>query len=139
MKKHKTILFRVYKNITRYNQKNMSNPITKEEEDEQSPSVIEPSAGNPNMPLPPLQEQKTQALSEQTQPTTTVEESSRSNPQQETPQQPIAATTAAGFTAPKPKADFTNTDATIQGLLVQIIALQHNKIQQLSPQNNVEF
>lgn len=86
---------------------------------------------------------------------------SRSNPQTETPnnnlntpvelqqteqyqmsaptsttnqQQPISATTSAGITAPKPKADFTTTDATIQGLLVQIIALQHNKIQQLSNQ-----
>jgi len=134
MKKHKTILFRVYKNITRYNQKNMSNPITKEEEDEQSPSVIEPSAGNPNMPLPPFQEQKTQALSEQQQPTVVEESSSRSNPQQETTSQPIAATTAAGVTAPKPKVDFTATDATIQGLLIQAIALYHNKTQQQQQQ-----
>lgn len=135
MKKHKTILFRVYKNITRYNQKNMSNPITKEEEDEQSPSVIEPSAGNPNMPLPPFQEQKKQALSEQqTQQPTTTEENSRSNPQQETTSQPIAATTAAGVTAPKPKVDFTATDATIQGLLIQAIALYHNKTQQQQQQ-----
>jgi len=134
MKKHKTILFRVYKNITRYNQKNMSNPITKEEEDEQSPSVIEPSAGNPNMPLPPFQEQKKQALSEQQQPTVVEESSSRSNPQQETTSQPIAATTAAGVTAPKPKVDFTATDATIQGLLIQAIALYHNKTQQQQQQ-----
>lgn len=133
MKKHKTILFRVYKNITRYNQKNMSNPITKEEEDE---LPKEPSAGNPNMPLPPFQEQKTQALSEQQQPTVIEESSSRSNPQQETTsqQQPIAATTAAGVTAPKPKVDFTATDATIQGLLIQAIALYHNKTQQQQQQ-----
>jgi len=112
----------------------MSNPITKEEEDEQSPSVIEPSAGNPNMPLPPFQEQKKQALSEQQQPTVVEESSSRSNPQQETTSQPIAATTAAGVTAPKPKADFTATDATIQGLLIQAIALYHNKTQQQQQQ-----
>lgn len=34
--------------------------------------------------------------------------------------------------APKPKVDHTQTDATIQGLLVQVIALQHNKIQQIA-------
>ena len=135
MKKHKTILFRVYKNITRYNQKNMSNPITTEE-NEQGELPKEPSAGNPNMPLPPLQEQKKQALSEQQQQPTTTEENSRSNPQQETTsqQQPIAATTAAGVTAPKPKVDFTATDATIQGLLIQAIALYHNKTQQQQQQ-----
>ena len=34
--------------------------------------------------------------------------------------------------AKPPKPDFTATDATIQGLLVQVIALQHNKIQQVT-------
>jgi len=51
------------------------------------------------------------------------------NQQQEQQQQQQQA-----VTAPKPKADHSQTDATIQGLLVQVIALQHNKIQQISQQ-----
>lgn len=51
--------------------------------------------------------------------------------QQQQQQEPIAATTSSGLTAPKPKVDHSSTDATIQGLLVQVIALQHNKIQQI--------
>jgi len=36
-----------------------------------------------------------------------------------------------GVKAPKAKLDFTATDATIQGLLIQVGAMQHNKIQQI--------
>lgn len=36
-----------------------------------------------------------------------------------------------GVKAPKAKLDFTTTDSTIQGLLIQVGALQHNKIQQI--------
>jgi hypothetical protein len=53
-------------------------------------------------------------------------------------QQAVSATTSQGVTAPKPKVDHTQTDATIQGLLVQVIALQHNKIQQIASQQNQE-
>jgi hypothetical protein len=78
-----------------------------------------------------------QVVQEQTQQTTTEQPATQSvNPAETTPQQQplqaVSATTSQNVTAPKPKADFTGTDATIQGLLVQVIALQHNKIQQLA-------
>lgn len=113
-------------------------------------------AQNPNMPPPPNQNQQSLSAQE-TQPSETVSPDSRSNtqenvqqssnvvpfPQPEPPivnnnnqqaQQPIQATTSAGVTAPPPKPDFTDTDASIQGLLLQVVALQHNKIQQLKQQ-----
>lgn len=116
-------------------------------------------AQNPNMPLPPNQNQNQSLSAQETQPSAeTVSPDSRSNtqenvqqqssnvvpfPQPEPPivnnnqqkqQQPIQATTSAGVTAPPPKPDFTDTDASIQGLLLQVVALQHNKIQQLKQQ-----
>jgi len=115
-------------------------------------------AQNPNMPLPPNQNQNQSLSAQDTQPSETVSPDSRSNtqenvqqqssnvvpfPQPEPPivnnnnqqsQQPIQATTSAGVTAPPPKPDFTDTDASIQGLLLQVVALQHNKIQQLKQQ-----
>lgn len=54
---------------------------------------------------------------------------------QEPPQQPaVVVEQPPAPVAPKPKVDFTATDATIQGLSIQIMALQHNKIQQLQQQ-----
>lgn len=119
-------------------------------------------AQNPNMPQPPNQNQNQSLSAQETQPsaaeTVSQPDSNRSNtqeniqqqssnvvpfPQPEPPivnnnnqqaQQPIQATTSAGVTAPPPKPDFTDTDASIQGLLLQVVALQHNKIQQLKQQ-----
>jgi hypothetical protein len=52
-------------------------------------------------------------------------------PPQQQQQQAVSATTSQGVKAPKAKLDFTATDATIQGLLIQVGAMQHNKIQQI--------
>jgi hypothetical protein len=104
----------------------------------------------PNMPEPPTQRSNTggnqiptDSEIQQQQGNNTEAQANNTNnlgfsavPQQQ--QQAVSATTSQGVTAPKPKVDHTQTDATIQGLLVQVIALQHNKIQQIASQQNQE-
>jgi len=58
-----------------------------------------------------------------------AESQAAANPQPATATAPVAEQTP-----PKPKVDNTAVDATIQGLLLQVVALQHNKIQQLQQQ-----
>lgn len=101
-------------------------------------SSINPNAQENGQPVyttenplmqPPTSQQQTQSLiaqeTQQQQDSTT----NRSNPQED-PQGAVAA--AKRETATRQKVDFTTTDATIHGLLIQIVALQHNKIQQLN-------
>jgi hypothetical protein len=93
----------------------------------------------PNMPQPPTQRSNTgnqiptdSELEQQQQGGNNTEAQANTNnlgfpvvPKQHIQQQQAP---------PKSKVDHSQTDATIQGLLVQVIALQHNKIQQIAQQ-----
>jgi hypothetical protein len=125
----------------------MSNPILTEEEAkaaaEQGQQIVnEPSANSPNMPTPAQQAQQISNQNADMQgavlPPQQAAEVSRSNPQDQTPtateQQPQEAIQAVSVGAPQPQAQAApqksqaeSIDQTIRGLLIQIIALQHNK------------
>jgi hypothetical protein len=124
----------------------MSNPILTEEEAkaaaEQGQQIVnEPSANSPNMPTPAQQAQQISNQNADMQGAVLPPQQAaevRSNPQDQAPtateQQPQEAIQAVSVGAPQPQAQAApqksqaeSIDQTIRGLLIQIIALQHNK------------
>lgn len=108
------------------------------------------STENPLM-QPPPQIQSLMSSESQPQNNTPTEEPSRSNPQENTPQQETITATSINpevaqqqqlqqmqATQQKQKAELNVIDATIQGLYLQIIAHQHNKINILSGNTNAQ-
>jgi hypothetical protein len=122
----------------------MSNPILTEEEQKaadlagQQVKPSEPSANSANMPTPA---QQAQQISDQSntvgavlppeQAAQVTQQTQGSNPQEQVqPQQAIEAVSMGApqpQPQPVPKSQSEEIDKTIRGLLIQIIALQHNK------------
>lgn len=134
----KTLINKQYKTITKKKNK-MSNPIEKVQGNviPTDKEVAKYSTENPLM-QPPTQ---IQSLESPTTATTTTEEN-RSNTE-ENPQEVVTPTPTTTTTptptqqqqqqqqqVPRPKADTSSIDQTVQGLLIQVVALLHNKNQQ---------